>query len=497
MKSSQLNEQFLSFCNRATCIEDIAVVCFGLIYDRMTDKTDRLSTKRSNKEQEIITFVKTYTELFKIDEFSANKYLKNEVLPLIKEQPIDEIDLYWLIKTVDRYYDYQCISNNGSFSTFKKYSSLSKIVDDPLFVLLPRQKNTYISFFDEVLKKNDNISHRGLRKKEPYDHSHINAELENFILLNQKDLMHKINIIEFNEGNGEVYGFLERIRKKHTIKCVTIPLTNESYDKIFDLKKDSTYFWIDGIKANIQPKILKEYMHVIDYYKDKDIDFIIFPELFLSSEIQNKLSDYLINSDEERNFQIYILGSKWEHFSNKAVLMTSEGEIVCEQYKNSPFELDGLTEKLDKGDNNIYVLDFQNCFRMNTFICKDIIDGNMISFVKRLESELLFAPSYSRSLNMKAEIEALAKNRHCTTIMSNSCSARYKPNSIENNDAIGFVCQPKKNEKDEGDNKTNEYRICEECKACNYNCLGHLITIDFGRIEPGEKTFKTIIQKME
>ena len=178
------------------------------------------------------------------------------------------------------------------------------------------------------------------------------------------------------------------------------------------------------------------------------------------------------------------------------VLITSDGEVIYEQYKKIPFEKGKLEEKLLKDDNVINIMDFFGIGRINTFICRDITDDKLMSIPKIVGTNLIITPAYTQSLNMKQIAKSLAANNICTTILANSCSARYDLSCIKQEKEIGFICQHLK-KGTESDCKVLNYKFDEQCQECDFNCYGFLVEIKYDEVlSSQEKTFATKIIKI-
>lgn len=495
---------FLKYCNRISCVEDLAVISYSEIYSEFDSC---IANEYNPKDKDgIINAIDSYFKKSKINEIDAIMSLKNDMKRLFEEKKFDAFDYFCIIKSIDINYEYQTNPPTLEISNFHKYDSLSIISDDPDVFILPKFNNSYIDIFNEALKKYElkeqelkkhshkkDICKKGLRAKLPYDLNHINAYLNNIILLHKKDIgNNKIMVHEYIVNKLNYEDFVVKIQNNKSFKCAIVPMINKGTNEIFNIETDEKNFWINGIKNSIENKIITEYISTIEMYKNIDVDFIVFPELFMSETIINEIHKHLIKNDNHDRIQIYILGSIWSDNSNKAVVMTSDGEYICEQYKIAPSTIKGLREKLIYNDKTINLFDFPNCIRMNLLICRDIIDGKIMSIPQYLESNLILSPCYSPSLDMKKEIKSLSSKYYCLTIMANSCSARFNGVMTDNNKQIGFICKPIKKGTEITNQINNYYRTFDKCKNCDFDCPGFVVTINFGKIDDKEKTYETL-----
>ncbi len=488
--------EFLDFCERITCIEDLIVIAYGYIHSEFN--TAKEHQYKPTKYPELQDVISIFFDMLKYDEMHALQALKSNIKELYLKENFGFFHYYCIIRTIDFYYSYVNQSAYMGFGKFNKYRTLCKIFDEPNIVVIPKCNNNLINIFNKALKEKEELSSKkniGLRKTLPYDKNNINAYLKNLILLHKEDIKEEIIIYEYLSSRFQNDDFIKKIINRKSIKIVLIPITSKAFDEIFQFETDDKNFWIKQIKKEEEIKIAQLYIDVIKYYSSKDVDFIVFPEMFLNKNILEKVRIYLESHSIEKE-QMYILGSEWEDFSNKMVVITSEGEIVYEQYKRIPFEKGDLEEKLLEIDNIINIIDFSGVGRINTFICRDITDDKLMSIPKIVGTNLIIAPAYTQSLNMKQIVKSLAANNICTTILVNSCSARYDANSIKKKKEIGFICQHLKNGT-ESDCKVVNYKFDGQCKECNFNCYGFLIEIKYDELlSSQEKTFATKISKI-
>lgn len=496
-----MNEEFVQYLNRAVCIEDIVVLAYANIYKDFS--ASMLTKYKPDNHKEIQELISTYFELRAYNSDAINILKENLILLNTKKKFTFE-DYYCIIETIDINYQYnQCVFTS-SFNTFRTYSSLSKLYIDPYVFFIPKVKKSYINVFDKTLKdkeknetKQKGNKKTGLRSIKPYERNNINAYLSNISLIHKEDILNrKLMVHEYNKNSN--CDFCKQILDRKAIEIITVPLIHQEIKAVLDIEEDERYFWINGMCDEYESIILESYLNIIQKYKGSNVDFIIFPEMFLTENILKQIHEYLkLNGDNDEKMQIYILGTIWSDFSNKVVIMTSEGEYVFSQYKSVPFDLStNKEEKLKQKEkpHKIHLMDFPEFARINTFICREIEDDALMLIPKRLESNIVFSPSFSPSLDMKTCPNHLASNYHCLTVISNACSARYSSKAVEEHKAIGFLCQPCKSGT-ESSVKAINYTFNERCKTCNNKCDGIKITINFGEIESDiEKTYSTKIE---
>lgn len=491
-----MSNDFVEYLNRVICIEDIVVLAYASIYNDFS--ATKINKYRPENHKEIQEYISMYFEL-KTYNSSAINLLKENLKNLNFKKVFSFEDYYCIIETIDSNYEYTPCVPTSNFNTFKVYSSLSKIYDEPYVFLIPKVKKSYTSIFnDTLIKEEKHLGNKktGFREKKPYDRNNINAYLNNLSLLHMNDILNRKLIV--HEYNKNYYNnFYQKILDKKTIEIVTVPLTNKKIQDILEIEEDEQNFWINGMIEEHEAMILDTYLSIIKLYNDSNVDFIIFPEMFLTENILKQIQEHLKVNDNNK-MQIYILGTIWSGFSNKVIVMTSDGEYIFSQYKTVPFDTPShKAEKLIQKETpyKIHLIDFPDLARVNTFICREIEDDALMTIPKKLESNIVFTPTFSASLDMKTCPMHLASNYHCLTIISNACSARYNLDVVKKHKAIGFICQPCKKDT-ESSYKIIDYNFNEHCINCKDKCTGFKISIKFGELDStNDKTYCTKIEK--
>lgn len=491
-----MNEEFFQYLKQAVCIEDVLVLAYASIYTEFC--AAKVNNYKPENHKEIQEAISMYFEL-RVFNTSAIELLKDSLISLNAKKGFSFEDYYCIIEFIDLNYEYNPYVPTLSFNSFKTYSSLSKIYDEPYVYLIPKVKNSYVSVFNNLLcvKENQPDNKKTvLRSTKPYDRNSINSYLSNLILIHKDDISNrKIIVHEYNKNFNN--DFCQQILDRKSIEVVTVPLIHQQIRNILNISEDEKYFWISGMREEFEPIILNTYLDIIRTYKNTKVDFIIFPEMFLSENILKRIQEYLLMNDNNDKLQIYILGTIWSDFSNKAVAITSEGEYIFSQYKTIPFDNpDHKEEKLNQKEHpcKIHLIDFPDFARINTFICREIEDDALTKIPKQLESNIVFSPAFSQSLDMKTCPTHLASNYHCLTIVSNACSARYSSKAVEEHKSIGFLCQPSK-KGTYSSCKTIDYCFTDNCKNCKNDCKGITISIKFDEIDSEfEKTYCTKIE---
>lgn len=210
--------------------------------------------------------------------------------------------------------------------------------------------------------------------------------------------------------------------------------------------------------------------------KNNQNDLIIFPELFLTGMDLNEIYDLIKNTTYDYS-KIFVLGSRSEQGSNKCIVVTSNGTVLFEQHKKTPYTKEGKFENLENSDQIINIIDILPVGRIGIVICKDILNSDIKNYFKILNVDIIIVVSYSPSLNMKSASEELAKANWCITIMCNSCSAINEEQNY--NKRIGYITLPAK--KDTYSDYYTEFYTNERCNKCK-DCEGHSINIIYNEV---------------
>lgn len=501
-----MSNYLIEYFDNIKSIEDLVLISYACIFEEFeaTKVRKYYSIKNRDKHiKEIEKYIYEYYEEEITIGYKAFQKLMDNLKLAVKKYTFGFNEYYCIIKTIDTNYEYKSRNFTLSFSSIRSFKSLSTISCDPDIFILPRMARTYNDIFNDNLisyerKNKYNKNKAGLRPRYEYDENSINSKLQNFIIIHKKEISNNSLIVhELIANSKSVNDFKNKIIQNGKIKICIVPLSNFNINNMFSIGEDESSFWIEEMNPSFESDITQRYIDAIDRYKRCNIDFLVFPEMLLSDKILTNIKEYLKNN-ETVNQQIYILGSMWskDDFSNKTVVMLSNGEIIFEQYKKTAFKLNGKDEKILYYDKKIHILDIHGVARMNVFICKDVTDGALMSLPMIIDSNLIIAPSFSPSLNMDCNIQALASGYHCTTVLANSCSCLFDEYAIENNKEIGFICQPAKNNTKSYFSIVH-YKFDKKCEECKNFCTGYIVELNFSKIDKkGEiMTFETIINR--
>ncbi len=150
-------------------------------------------------------------------------------------------------------------------------------------------------------------------------------------------------------------------------------------------------------------------------------DLLIFPELTLSESVQEKLRDWLLQRDEQKNpcsISLIVLGSfhvRSETFARNRsrLLQGKNGRNIFNHDKFSPASIGGFTENFTPGQSAQLLSTPIGNFSLA--ICKDCIDNYWDIWLKQLCPDWLLIPSLSDKVTLHQQATKNLWNHHRST----------------------------------------------------------------------------------
>jgi len=351
-----------------------------------------------------------------------------------------------------------------------RFSSLTVFMQE--CVIIPRLPDPLMSTFVPSNKK--------LREKRAEESKlTLGGLLKNF-LISKTNLEYTfvINI----PYNARVLA--KAIRSRNEIRVALFPITNISRDMLFEfvLDDNSGTFNIISLRSGFEDIIYQSMVNSINQCIGKDIDFLVFPELFATTSIVERISGYLANQRPEELPSFIWLGSSWNDHINKCTVLDCYGKTLFEQHKHEPFtyKIDGKVykESLSLTNREINLIDIAEVARIVTGICKDIVSGRRNAFINEYLPDFYVLPAYSGSIELDRDAKKAALEQ-ILVFCCNSCSALEEDKADKR---VSFVAVPSK--KGTGNDFWLEYFEPEErCGDCVNTCRGFVFQIDFGSYE--------------
>lgn len=392
---------------------------------------------RMNPEQELLNYNKERGDYFAsqirhyIGEYAIGYEECAQVIDfLIKEFKLNSFtysDHYTIIITID-----SCLSDIDLYSSdvysgvYSTSLGMNLNFEETNVFIYPIFKNNILNSINLELKKETGNYFRKNREISK-------IELSNIILCENRVL--KDYIIEFKtiSYNKEFKNVLE---KKHELTCAVIPYTSKDLSTWKKIHKEEKVFYLSDLENK---EYDEAYFSYIKEILKSNYEFVILPEMILTKDIVNQLSD-TIRSVQLEKACIIIAGTLSNHKHNHCYVFDHLGNLLIKQHKQSPFDYDGKKECL-LSDKTIKILDVIGIGRIAFFICKDMVNMDLNYIVGLLKIDFIIVPAFSPSLDLKSTSEQMAREFNLIVIMANCCSAITQKKKGEMK-KIGYVCAP-------------------------------------------------------
>lgn len=347
--------------------------------------------------------------------------------------------------------------------------------------IIPKMKGTFLNRSAIQFKSNKKSKYSLFRDRRECACSPLDRETLNYMIWDKKCIdEYPACIYHFNEKNSISKHFYKRKQMVFGI----IPFTNRQLNEILDIKYNGRTFYIERMYDDAEHELKSRYSDVWNRCEKEDIDFLIFPEMLITEKIISATKE----KEKTTSPQIIINGSIWKNYMNKSVITDGNGNKIFEYYKKEPFKFKNenkeYKEHLDQTRNREYaIMEIEGVGRIGIGICKDLISEEVKLFHKRIGTDILIVPAYTKSMDLQASAEEMSKEYNCIVVVANACSALGETNTKNNNEReIGFISLPAKLNTDRS-NITKRYVQNECLDECNCRCIGKKLTIDFYNIE--------------
>lgn len=486
------NEEFDKLTDTFLCIDkaeniyDILVILYSCIDNkkRPSHHSEYYRKFQLDEYKDIIIKLNTLTDSVLKFDIHLEHY-KERLKSYLRKSDINFICVHILFYFDQVFWDkssYPLLGFCGKAGVkpYQRIGPLNTYSEKYQFFLLPQ---------DSLLKETDQINLSDYRAINRKDSSDIFFDISSYAIKKKEDV--KVNIIEYL---GQLFDF----SKQKSLKIAVIPISNQRWFK--DDKKPGfsgkvRYFDIlddlDAIDENNEA-----YIRMIQQAEANQADIIIFPELAMNHDTEQKIKRYLMLNAIKRNstLKLLFLGSKWENGTNECVLMSGSGSVLVRNQKDNPFEYQDNTityrEHLKERPDQYTLLDMKHLGRILYLVCKDGLNDiwqvkNWVNYGVNIE----VVSSYSNSIShFENELSDLAEKYLGIGIVANCCEPRKIPNG-ENDISVGLLEIPSimKNEYNQTKGKTITYSKTRECAGdCRFCDCIHMYTIYLDRLEESE-----------
>lgn len=306
--------------------------------------------------------------------------------------------------------------------------------------------------------------HKNMGKAFRYD---IRDHLKNLYFIDLNDIPRNFLVKNYFVNNKL---FLSA-RYRDELRIGISPLTNENVFPLemieFSNVENINTFSINGVSAS--KMLLNNVDSIINTAIRKEVDFLVFPEMLGTKEINELISRYVDRVDIKTP-PIIVSPSLWTNHSNVSTLFFgSDSSDVIDQPKNYkfPFEYQGNSyiEDLNFREGNI--INLFHCDGIGVFsivICKDLLIKEYLDFlIEKLKITLIISPSFSTGEYPFEVTVPQGYQYDCDIIWINSCAAKHlKDDEKPFSDTIGLGTH---------NGTITRYNLSEQCKKNCSKCI--------------------------
>ena len=299
--------------------------------------------------------------------------------------------------------------------------------------------------------------------------------MSNFLIFSDNIFSTELTILSDNDE------FCNKIKMRQSLNVGFVPFYNDDILSLFDLdfsKRDT--FSITAPKPNKRDLLLEIFKSQLLEFVDRDVDIIIFPEMYLTDDIVSNMQDIILDSfknSSKNHLKLIITGTLWKENSNICYVYDNLGHKLFEQNKYESYPYNGKLENLQPKEYKIHMLDINGIGRIFTFICKDISNKSIHNIVNETRGDILCFPAYSPSLDVKHNAEAYITETNCILFFSNACAPRQGKE-------IGFCATPQRVDTYSG--AFFKYYRCNTLN-CKGKCTPKILTIHYTKFYQTKK----------
>jgi predicted amidohydrolase len=263
----------------------------------------------------------------------------------------------------------------------------------------------------------------GLRAKAEV-HS-INRELKNYIILESEWL----SPMEVRTVRLERRHWVKRVNDDQILKVNFVPNTKESVEELFEVLENGESWTIKGPWKDKKDLIRERYFRNLEHAVRQDPDIVIFPEMCLTVEILQSIVPFIKSLNINRDM-IIVAGTIWNEESNHLYVFDEYGTQLLTQAKMSRYIAkgkDGIFRQegiqIPNSDRLVNLLDIPSLGRFAFFICKDIMEEDVLMFLKQMQVNVLIVPAYTQSYDVLSRVKDLVASFHMIVVLANACGA--------------------------------------------------------------------------
>ena len=467
-----------------TNIYDIMAICCVYLLNEIESTGYSIWDYDENSNDDIFDMIERYNS--NIKERGHKISLRILVKELEKELCDKGItpDILWaIVSNIDRMVTTD-IGGNKLFSsaTIYEYQTLNNCARNEIRIIPKINDSLLLKDGEYILKDPKNNNHNLFRNRTECYCSWIDEATVNYMVWD-KEKIDKYPFTIYHVANNS--DIAKHYRDRRKIRIGIVPFSADDLKDILDIEFQNRTFHIAGMKEESQELLKNRYVEAYKKTIDKDVDFLIYPEMLMTETIIKAIDSEIENTE---NGPIFVVnGSIWKDKTNKSIVTDNMGNQIFTYFKKCAFNYaeDGkeYREDLDCTRNKEYmILEIDNIGRIGVCICKDIRDPEVALFHQYIDTDILLVPAFSSSLVLVSNARNMAENFNCITVFANSCSACSKKWKECDSYNIGFITMPAKNGTE--NSCCAENYGAEECHTtCNEKCSVKVFTLTFDEIK--------------
>lgn len=390
-----------------------------------------------------------------------------------------------IIDSIDKAYPYEFETEDVAIEAFKSVPSLTR---DPELLILPVFANLLNEKLDVKLMA-DKRHHGWLRGRKMFKAT-FNSNMRNYLIYEKNEFDYEIKTLQLTDRRT----MSRAIKARGTYNVAFFPVTSRALIRILDMSFEENTFTVNDMRPGQVDYITERYIEALDKMaaSDEHVDVAIFPEMVFSEPVYERVKAHIRQLRADRLPTIIVLGSYWKDARNRCVVVNDAGQEYYQQDKHTPFVISrtGQEEALSLEHNEVYLIDVEGLGRFITPICKDLDNQSIQEVIKALHCHQVLCPSFSSSRDINASAKDLANEFHVYSFICNACSSYcgegddvVPVGKIHSKDEIGYACLPGKQESVRLEH-TLPYCFRSQCHECESACNGHMLTLNFGELDP-------------
>lgn len=454
-------------------IYDLLALCSSYILNEIDNSPYEFATFDDEDYEYVYDAIETYChEIRDKGSKAAFETLRNFIEDFILPR-IDIEKCFAVVRYIDELVESEIQDKLLGTNGIVEYTSLNSQYLD-MVRIIPKNMGALWSEGSERVKKNANGKYCLLRNRRECDCSVLDKETLNYMIWDKYKIAQYPMKIYHLDGKHSI---AKHFYGRKQIVFGIVPFTSTSIDNILDMGYKGRTFHVKGMYKAAEEELRNRYKDIYKRSHKGDIDFLIFPEMLMTSGIMGSIE----SDGKSVSPQVIVNGSIWKDYVNKTIITDGNGNEIFSYCKKEPYKYkkNGMEykEHLDRTKNKDYaVLEINGIGRIGVCICKDLLNQEVKMFHKYIGTDILIVPAYTKSMDLQSSAEELAKDFNCTVVVANACSA-FAEDDYEKK-AIGFVTMPAKNQTNRA--VIEEIYSRNECiNGCGNKCMGTIVVIDF------------------